>query len=48
MRAILIYLMSEHSSQLWLEPKFLGCIDNQIFLPMALRWARFARETAPL
>ena len=22
------------------EPKFLGCIDNQIFLPMVLRWAR--------
>ena len=22
------------------EPKFLGCIDNQIFLPMVLRCAR--------
>ena len=23
------------------EPKFLGCIDNQIFLPMVLRCMRF-------
>ena len=25
------------------EPKFLGCIDNQIFLPMVLRCARELR-----
>ena len=25
------------------EPKFLGCIDYQIFLPMVLRWARFTQ-----
>ena len=30
------------------EPKFLGCIDNQIFLPMVLRCARFGRGRAPL
>ena len=30
------------------EPKFLGCIDNQIFLPTVLRCARFGRGRAPL
>ena len=30
------------------EPKFLGCIDNQIFLPTVLLCARFARERARL
>ena len=30
------------------ESKFLGCIDNQIFLPMVLRCARFGRGRAPL
>ena len=30
------------------EPKFLGCIDYQIFLPMVLRYARFVRARAPL
>ena len=30
------------------EPKFLGCIDNQIFLLMVLLCARFARERARL
>ena len=30
------------------EPKFLGCIDCQIFLRMVLRCARFARARAPL
>ena len=30
------------------EPKFLGCIDIQIFLPMVLLCARFARERARL
>ena len=29
------------------EPKFLGFIDNQIFLPMVLRCVRFACERAP-
>ena len=29
------------------EPKFLGCIDYQIFLPTAPRWAGFARSRAP-
>ena len=28
------------------EPKFLGCIDNQIFLPMVLRCALRARESS--
>ena len=30
------------------EPKFLGCIDNQLFLPMVHRCAHFARVRAPL
>ena len=30
------------------EPKFLVCIDNQIFLPIVLRCARFASVIAPL
>ena len=29
----------------WL-PKFLGWVDNQIFLPMVIRFARFARESS--
>ena len=29
-------------------PKFLGCINNQIFLPMVRCFARFARARAPL
>ena len=28
------------------EIKFLGCIDNKIFLPMVLRFAHFKRESA--
>ena len=31
----------------WL-PKFLGCIDNQIFLPVVLRRARLVRSRVPL
>ena len=30
------------------EPKFLGCIDYQIFLPMVLLYASFAHARAPL
>ena len=30
------------------EPKFLGCIDYQIFLPLVFRSARFARTRALL
>ena len=30
------------------EPKFLGCIDNQIFLPLVLRSARFALRARKL
>ena len=30
------------------EPKFLGCIDNQIFLPMMLCCTLFACTRAPL
>lgn len=30
------------------EPKFLGCIDDQMFLPMVVRCARFAYTRAPL
>ena len=30
------------------EPKYFGCIDNHIFLPMVLRCARFALVRAPL
>ena len=29
----------------WL-PKFFGCVDNQIFLPMVIRFARFAPESS--
>ena len=31
-------LMDERTDD-FLRPKFLGCIDNQIFLPMELRFA---------
>ena len=27
------------------EPKFLGCINNQIFLPMVLRYYKIIRDT---
>ena len=30
------------------QPKFLGCTEKQIFLPMVLCCARFARKRAPL
>ena len=30
------------------EPKFLGCIDYQIFLPVVLRCARLARESSAI
>ena len=33
-----------HLTKLKSLPKYLGYIDNQIFLPMVLRCARFVRE----
>ena len=42
------YVRFPSNAYLFSEPKFLGCKSNQIFLPMVLRFARFARERAPL
>ena len=42
------YLRTYPVRTIFSEPKFLGCIDYLIFLPMVVRSARFARARAPL
>ena len=42
------YVGTYASRSIFSEPKFLGCIDYQIFLPMLLLYAPFAHARVPL